>query len=216
MKSRGGKGDVRVCVCVFGVGVGGTRWRAEGVLCCSFCVIGSVARAWMQHTELHYWSAGAICVTGCRRCVWEHVFVCVLHLWRDARLNLCACARSWEYAHKCVSTCVCVSSLRSATWAHTLTVTYLLQRRGSNPRYRAPHRVIAFFFSSPLHHVSSLFLTAHMQEVTSICESVSACIWINKSVCLTVSMCLCMDMRPGTSLCLEGYYNALRFSLLLC
>lgn len=136
---------------------------------------------------------------------------------------ICGEMQDWIYvrvpAHGSVriSVCphVCVSSLRSATWAHILTVTYLLQRRGSNPRYRAPHRVIAFFFIPP-HHVSSLFLTAHMQEVTSICESVSACIWINKSVCLTVSMCHCIDMRSGISLCLEGYSNTLRIPLLFC
>lgn len=53
----------------------------------------------MQHTELHYWSAGAISVTGRRKCtcvcVWEggreraERSVCSAFV---ARLNSCACS----------------------------------------------------------------------------------------------------------------------------
>lgn len=121
-------------------------WRAEGSsLLQSFCYWLS-GQVWMQHTGLHYWSVTTICATERRMGsvrVCEGAYMCAIYICSEMQDWICVPALGSMHIYVCVC-----GFLRSATWAHTLTVTYLLQRRGSNPRYRALHRIIAFFHPS--------------------------------------------------------------------
>lgn len=111
-------------------------------------------------------------------CVWgrEHICVCSAFVAR-CKIEF-VCLLPGVCAQACVYVCACMCAfLRSSTWAHTLAVTYLLQRRGSNPRYRAPHRIIAFLHP-PASHL--LFVPNRSHARSEIYLWVWVCSHMNK------------------------------------